>query len=164
MKKFICAIMTAVLLLSMTACSGGSAAGDKTVSGTLPEILTKLYDTVDVDDETRDFLKNRLQTTEVTKENLGFYFGVSDANFTEAVASEPMMSSIAFSICLMRVEDGTDIESLKTEIKEKVDPRKWICVEVDAADVRVENIGNLVILIMAENSEKYSEAFNALAE
>ncbi len=64
----------------------------------------------------------------------------------------------------MRVSNGTDVEALKAEIREKADPRKWICVEVDPSDVRVESVGNLVLLIMAENSQKYSEAFYALAE
>ena len=42
--------------------------------------------------------------------------------------------------------------------------QKWICVDVNPNDVRVESVGDLVLLIMADDSEKYSEAFYALAE
>ena len=93
---------------------------------------------------------------------------VVDMNLTvergEAVASEPLINAIAFSVCLMRVKDGTDIDELKAEIRRSANPAKWICVDVNPNDVRVESVGDLVLLIMADDSEKYSEAFYALAE
>ena len=85
-------------------------------------------------------------------------------DFEEAVASEPFINAIAFSVCLMRVKDGTDIDELKAEIRRSANPAKWICVDVNPNDVRVESVGDLVLLIMADDSEKYSEAFYALAE
>ncbi len=66
----------------------------------------------------------------------------------EAVSCEPMMSSRAHSVSVLRVKDGMDMEMVKKEIKENVDPRKWVCVSVNPANVRVENIGNLVLLAM----------------
>lgn len=165
MKKIIALVLTAALTLSVAACgSSGTAESGKTISGTPEEIIAKIYETVDVNDEDRDFLQNSLGTIPVEKENAANFFGVDTIEFTEAVASEPMMSSIAFSICLMRVKEGTDIEAAKADIKANVDPRKWICVEVDPSDVRVESEGDLILLIMAEDSEKYSEAFHALAK
>ena len=146
----------------MAAC--GAKETEKTISGALPEIIDRLYDEADVDDETRQFLKTGLMTTDIPAENLEYFFGVSDVNYKEAVASEPLINAKAFSICLMRVADGTDIEALKAEIQEKANPNKWICVGVDPSDVRVESVGDLVLLIMAADSEKYSEAFYALAE
>ena len=162
MKKLIALALVLVLALSMAAC--GAKETEKTISGALPEIIDRLYDEVDVDDETRQFLKTGLMTTDIPAENLEYFFGVSDVNFKEAVASEPLINAKAFSICLMRVADGTDIEALKAEIQEKANPNKWICVGVDPSDVRVESVGDLVLLIMAADSEKYSEAFYALAE
>ena len=162
MKKLIALALVLVLALSMAAC--GTKETEKTISGALPEIIDRLYDEADVDDETRQFLKTGLMTTDIPAENLEYFFGVSDVNFKEAVASEPLINAKAFSICLMRVADGTDIEALKAEIQEKANPNKWICVGVDPSDVRVESVGDLVLLIMAADSEKYSEAFYALAE
>ena len=162
MKKLIALALVLVLALSMAAC--GAKETEKTISGALPEIIDRLYDEADVDDETRQFLKTGLMTTDIPAENLEYFFGVSDVNYKEAVASEPLINAKAFSICLMRVADGTDIEALKAEIQEKANPNKWICVGVDPSDVRVESVGDLVLLIMAADSEKYSEAFYALAE
>lgn len=161
-KKIFALVLTFVLVLSLAACGAGES--EKTIAGELPEIIDRIYDTAEVDDETRDFLKNRLMTMEIPAENLAYYFGVSDVQYTEAYASEPMINAQAFSVCLMRVEAGTDIEALKKEIAENADPRKWICVGVDPSDVRVESVGDLVLLVMADNSEKYSDAFYALAE
>ncbi len=70
---------------------------------------------------------------------------------TEAIVCEPMMSSNAHSVAVVRVKDGTDIEMAKAEIKKNVDPRKWICVGVNPKNVMVENIGNLIALIMDNN-------------
>ncbi len=66
----------------------------------------------------------------------------------EAICCEPMMSSRAHSVTVLRVKEGTDMEMVKKEIKDNVDPRKWVCVTVNPGNVRVENIGNLVLLAM----------------
>ncbi|HSN65364.1 MAG TPA: hypothetical protein VLS94_01935, partial [Fusibacter sp.] len=105
-----------------------------------------------------------LANTELTEENEAYYIGTNDVAYTEALASEPMMSSIAHSVVLLRVEEGADIEKIKETIKTKVDPRKWICVGVEAEDVIVDNIGNLVILIMIDDSALLHDAFLTLAE
>mgnify|MGYP007027893181 CR=1 FL=1 len=95
--------------------------------------------------------------------HVAFQLGIIET-LEEAVASEPFINAIAFSVCLMRVKDGTDIDELKAEIRRSANPAKWICVDVNPNDVRVESVGDLVLLIMADDSEKYSEAFYALAE
>lgn len=59
--------------------------------------------------------------------------------------------------------EGTDVAGVKTAIRENVDPNKWICVGVSENDVVVDNIGNLVILIMSDESEALHDSFLALA-
>ena len=76
-----------------------------------------------------------------------------------------MMGSIAHSVVLVRTKDNADIEGIKTKIKEKIDPRKWVCVGVEKEDVTVLNKGNLVALIMVQDEttrEKLITAFNNL--
>ena len=52
-----------------------------------------------------------------------------------------------------RIELTTlDVEKTKEEIKEKVNPAKWICVE--ASSVIVESKGNVIILIMLDDSKE----------
>lgn len=102
-------------------------------------------------------LPNTMQM-EITKENSGYYLGIENMEFEEAIASEPMMGSIAHSICLVKVKEGTDIEKTMAEIKEKVDPRKWICVGVPREDVIVKNKGNIILLIIDQIAPKEFEA------
>ena len=166
MKKIIALLMTLVMVLSFAACGAG-AADSKTVSGTLPEIIDKIYAAADLDAETRDFVDSDIYgpvTMEMDAESMIYYFGVDIPDAEEAVFSEPMMNANPFSVCLVRVKDGTDVEALKKDIKANADPRKWVCVGVEDSDVRVESIGNVVLLVMANNSENYTEAFLSLAE
>lgn len=161
MKKYVLLLLVLGVALFCTACGRSDSA--KTIEGTLPEIIDRIYESADVDDDTRDFLENSLATVAVEKESAAYYFGTDTIDFTDAVASEPRMSSIAFSVCLMRVPEGTDVEAAKAEIRDTVDPRKWICVE--ANDVLVESEGDLILLVMtADSSSVYAEAFHKLAE
>ena len=98
--------------------------------------------------------KNSVGTVEIPKDRSAYYFGVENLDFEEAVASEPFINAIAFSVCLMRAGDGTDIDELKAEIRRSANPAKWICVDVNPNDVRVESVGDLSLLIMADDSEK----------
>ena len=52
---------------------------------------------------------------------------------------------------------------MKKQIKENANPRKWICVE--AEEVVVENVGNVVLFLMADKEEAtpIKEAFLNLA-
>ena len=73
------------------------------------------------------------------------------------------MSSIAHSVVVVRVNKGVDIVKTKEEIKEKVNPRKWICVEVEKENVIVDSIGDVIILIMDNNNAlALDESFNNL--
>ncbi|MBE7021546.1 MAG: DUF4358 domain-containing protein [Ruminococcaceae bacterium] len=119
-------------------------------------IMDRIYEGVKAE------LPNTMQM-EITKETSEFYLGIPEMEFEEAIASEPMMGSIAHSICLVKVKDGTDIEKVKAEIKEKVNPRKWICVGVDREDVIVINKGNIILLIIDQIAPaEFKESFEKL--
>ena len=45
----------------------------------------------------------------------------------------------------------------KAEIKEKVNPRKWICVGLEDEDVVIENKGDLIIVIVVDNPDHVSK-------
>lgn len=119
-------------------------AGKKaSTSSSLLEMLGSIYAGAD------DRLSTAyLQTTQITKENLSFYLGVDQLDFEEGIACEPMMTAQAHSVCLVRVKKGVDVEQVKKDIAAKVNPNKWICVGVEPENIRVENIGNLIILVM----------------
>lgn len=58
-----------------------------------------------------------------------------------------MINAIAHSVGVVKLKDGADVEKVKREIKEKANPRKWVCVEAES--VIVESRGNTIILIMS---------------
>ncbi len=134
--------------------------GDKdttTNNEPLTDLMTKMYANIPKDN------LPLLATTQVDAENVEYYLGTSDIKFEEAIASEPMMSSIAHSVVLVRVADGEDPQIVATKIKENVDPAKWICVQVESQNVKVEVNGNLVALIMDnEVADQILENFKGL--
>ena len=144
-------------LILLTGC------GKKTenVEGTLEEIMTKVY--ANYNDSLAEDERPMLSNMVVDKENVEGFLGTADIEFEEALASEPMMSSIAHSVVLVRVSEDADVETTMQKIKENVNPRKWLCVGVEEDQVIVKNKGNLIILIMvAENSDKIEAGFDSL--
>jgi hypothetical protein len=128
------------------------------IQGTLEEIMEQVYS------GTKDIEFPKLMNTVMSDENIEYFLGTSDIDYVEGLGSEPMISSIAHSVVLVKVAEGADIEDVKTKIKENVDGRKWICVGVEDDQIIVDNIGNLVILIMDNESEALHESFLALAK
>lgn len=138
------------ILLFVTGC------GQKNVEGTLEEIMTKVYKDIPQDERPMG-----LANTVVTEETVEYFLGTKDIEYEEALASEPMVSSIAHSVVLVRTKKNANVEEIKRKIKENVNPRKWICVEAD--EVIVKSKGNLIILIMVQGDrEKLETNFDNL--
>lgn len=156
LKKLLSILLVCATLLPLTGC------GEKNVEGTLNEIIEKIY--ADIPSEEMPMIEN-LDVLKMVPGNLTYYIGTEDIEYEAVLASEPMMSSIAYSVVLVRMKDGADIEAAKKEIKENVNPRKWGCVEVPEEDVIVKSKGDLIILIMVadENTRnKIEEGFDNL--
>lgn len=130
---------------------------DNILAGELKGIIEKIYSLSQVQLPKTAF-------TEVTSSNSKYYLGIENMQLSEALASEPLISSSAHSVVLLRVNNDSDIDKIKADIKSNVDPRKWICVGVAQEDVIVDNIDNLIILIMDRESDKLHEAFLSLAK
>lgn len=159
-KKLFALLLVCTTILTLTGC------GEKNVEGTLEEIMESIYSDVyaGVADDQKPMLGNINVSTDM-KDNIPYYIGTDEIEYEEILASEPMMGSIAHSVVLVRMKDGADIEAAKTTIKEKVDPRKWVCVEVPEDKVIVKSKGNLIVLIMVADDttrEKLEEGFDNL--
>jgi hypothetical protein len=143
---------------------------EKNIEGTLDEILTKIYADIKKDELPKLETINVLERAEdMTDEDYSYriqsFIGSDKIKYKEVLASEPNMSSIAYSVVLVRMEKDADIEKAKTEIKENVNPRKWFCVGVEKEDVIVKNKGDLIILIMVADEAtrtKIEAGFDAL--
>lgn len=83
----------------------------------------------------------------LNSENFEFFTFAKYVEGAEGMVSEPMMTSIAHSVVLVRLPEGADAGAFASEMESKADPRKWICVE--AEKVKVTTKGNLVLLVMS---------------
>ena len=79
------------------------------------------------------------------------YTGLKSTNNVETiVVSEPMMSSQAYSLVMVKTTSKkADIESMKQEMIDNINTRKWICVE--AEKVYVTNYKDVIFLVMASD-------------
>lgn len=163
MKKIKIFSFIAILLGGLFLLSG---CGQTELTGSLEDIMNDIneYAYKGIADDQKPMLGN-IDVLEMAPDNIEYYIGTTDIEYEEILASEPMMSSIAYSVVLVRMKEGSDIESAKKEILENVNPRKWMCVEVPKEDVIVKNRGNVIILIMVENSdfrEKLEKGFDKI--
>jgi nitrogen regulatory protein PII-like uncharacterized protein len=165
MKKLLTLLIALIIAFSFTACKAetGNSNQNSNLEGSLEEILDKIYETAKLDNDFKEYVKPMLQTEQITAEKTEYYLGKADIEFETAIASESMMSTSAYSLCIVKVKEGADVEKIKKDIKEKVDPRKWICVGVDPKNVIVDSIGNVIFLVMSDGYAKpLHDAFLAL--
>ena len=151
MKKIIYVLCMFAFCFVLTGC------GEKNIEGTLPDIMTKLYE--GISEEEKPMM---LDNIELNSENFEYYAFVKDVKYKEAIASESMTGATPHSVVLIRLENAKDSEQVVKEIKEKANPRKWICVE--AENTYVVSKGDLVVLIMSnELAPKIKENFEKLS-
>ena len=156
MKKFLMMVLCAVMVLSLVACGGKGGNGGNGDTMALTDMVEQLYKGFKSDE------MPGVMTQEVPAEAFEGVFFIPAVNGAEAVMSEPMMSSIAWSVCLMRVPEGTDVAATCAAIKSNMNPAKWLCVEAEKYSV-VSN-GNTILLVMttADAHDKIVDNFNGL--
>lgn len=111
----------------------------------MPGVMTQVIDTAD-----KDLVKSI--TGLDSSENLEY-----------VVASEPMMSSQAYSLVLVKVKDGANSDEIAKQMNENIDSRKWICVS--AEKVYSTSSADVVCMVMAseEIAKPIYEKFKTLA-
>lgn len=72
----------------------------------------------------------------------------SNKDIEELVISVPMMNAQAYSLAVVKVKDGANIESLKQEMLDNIDMRRWICVS--AEKLYITNNENIIFLVMSD--------------
>lgn len=84
-------------------------------------------------------------------------------DFEYVVVSEPLMSSQAYSLVIAKVQSGVNADKVAKEMSEKVDTRKWICVE--AEKLYATSSGDIVFLVMTNEgtAKPIFERFKTLA-
>ena len=93
-----------------------------------------------------------LETEEIDVSNSDLvtsYTGIqSTGNVESLVVLEPLMSSQAYSAVALKVKSNANIETVKEEILNNVDMRKWICVS--AEKLYVTNYKNIIFFVMSD--------------
>lgn len=117
---------------------------------TLPGILSAVYNY-----SGKEF--PMLMQSEINAENSEYFLGIPFTNIAEGVASEPMMSAQAHSVCLVRVKNKRNVQQIANDIKKKVDPRKWVCVGIERSEIITIVRGDLILLIMDRTAPKALE-------
>ena len=164
MKK----IIALYLVLAMTAALfAGCAAKKAALEGTPAEIIEKIYA-----QKTVEFSPVTLTPDDPDYGSMwdwAYYTGLADGNkVKEAAVSEPMIGAIAFSMVVLRVNEGEDAKAVAQEMKDNINTRKWMCVE--AGDLQVAGYGDVVMLIMVDEafategvtSQDFVDAFKAV--
>ncbi|MBR5479337.1 MAG: S-layer homology domain-containing protein [Clostridia bacterium] len=98
-----------------------------------------------------------MMQSEINAENSEYFIGIPFDKIAEGYASEPMMSAQAHSVCLVRVKDKTQAVNIAAEIKNNVDPRKWVCVGIERSEIITVVRGDLILLIMDRAAPKALE-------
>lgn len=118
-------------------------------SRTLEEIYTDVVDGVSAE------LPALVQQS-VKSSRFDYYFGISKpAGALEAMVAEPAIGSIPFAITLLRVDSSADADALAQEIKEKVDPRRWVCVAASYVETAVK--GDIILLVLDGDNARGQE-------
>lgn len=149
MKKIFTLFMTVITMsVFMAGCGNNAGQSDsgKIAGMQLTDIVNAIYekktpgfslvtDTIDISNS----------------DTLQYKTGLSNADkIKEALVSEPMIGSQAYALVLVRLKNSSDAQAVAQEMKDNIDPRRWICVEAD--DVRVVAQDDVVMHVMISSA------------
>ena len=95
-----------------------------------------------------------------------YFTGLSDASkITDVAVYESMMGAQAFSLVMARTAEGVEPKEVAQEMKDNIDPRKWVCVGAD--EVMAAGYGDTVMFIMVDSqlglsAQSYVDAFKTV--
>lgn len=126
----------------------------------LTTLVDKIYEGV-----TMQMPSLATQEIDITDADMVQYItGLENGNELEyAVVSEPMMSSQAYSLVLVKVKNGVNATDVAKTMKDNIDTRKWICVS--AEKVYATTSGDVVCLVMsnADTAKAVYDSFKTIA-
>ncbi len=127
----------------------------------MKDLVSEVYKKVTVE------LPGSIDFMDVEKnaDNISGYTGIKSTDkVTEMVVSEPMMNAQAYSFILVKVTKDADVEEIKEEILNNINPAKWICVSADK--IYITNSGDVIAIIMAseEWAKPVYDAFKTVVE
>ena len=139
------ALILALFVLPLSVLTGCKQSPDGTAkSVSLQKMVKEIYNGCG-DTKFPSLATVKVNTSD--KDRFSFYFGTEDTNGeVEADVSEPKMSSIAYSLALIRLDDKTDPQAFADKIEKSVNPGRWVCVVADYIETAVN--GRVVLLLL----------------
>ena len=148
-------ILGAILIINK---NKGNEGGKIETVGQMKEMFKTIYSKLGEE------LPN-LETQEISVEDetqVKAYTGLkSNKNIEKIVASEPLMSSQAYSAVTVKVKSGANIEEIKKEMLENINMSKWICVS--AEKMYITNNENTIFMVMS-NEDWANPVYNEFKE
>ena len=157
MKKFSALVLALVLAVTMVAC-GEKAADKAPLTGTMEENALKVMELAPV-----EFMGGCIPVDLTDADSVKYFTGLQNADsITDVAVYEPMMGSQAFSLVMVRTAEGADPKAVAQEMKDNIDPRKWICVGAD--EIMAAGYSDTVMFIMLDSqlglsAQAYVDAF-----
>lgn len=97
------------------------------------------------------FMAGTIPAEMINADSYTYYTGLADdSKVADLLVSESMIGAQAYSLVLVTVKDGEDVNAVADEMLGGIDQRKWMCVEADL--IRVVTNGNTVMLVMIDSS------------
>lgn len=157
---FIVAVIIAAILSNKGAADKNFSTLSIENAEDLEALIDKIYEGVSV-----EMPRVETQQLDVTdKENVTYYTGLENTDNVEyLVVSEPMMSSQPYSLVLVKVKDGANVNSMAEEMNTNIDESKWICVTADK--IYTTTCDNVICLVMSkeEIAKPVFESFKLVA-
>lgn len=148
-KMMLCSVCIVTVLLC-AAC--GKKEGSEQLDGNLSDIMSWLYENADLSEDFRAGLDS-FETLEMTEDLDVSLLGTDEIEYTEGVASMPMISPNAYQCVLLRVEED-NVDTVKQQLKDNADLNKWVCVSAET--LLIESRGNVILFVMGDNDTVYA--------
>ena len=114
-----------------------------------PKDINDIIDTINKNNKN---VLPELETMKVDIKNIDevtSYTGLKTNDGIESiVVSEPLITSQAYSVAIVKVKDNADVEKIKQDMLDNIDMRRWICVS--AEQLYITNSGNVIFSVMAD--------------
>lgn len=163
-KKIALLLMTTMITGMVTACGSNTdhtdRSADEVQTQTMDEegmvhlenaeevsaFLDEMYTNIP-----EDMIPSSIMTTELDlqdMETITYHTGLTDVSQIEGISlSESMIGSVAYSVMYIRTQEGAEVEQIRQNLMDNVNPAKWICV---TAEKQIAGrFGNDIFFVMA---------------
>ena len=147
-KSMVILAMLICLCGLLTGCSMAKEDAGVKIEGDLAQVMDEIFGMTELDPDFKDAYTNYYMKASLTDEEKEYMLGTNDIQYKEAFYAVPAMSSTAFQAVLVRLDEGQDPETVKQQLVDSADPRKWVCVEPEI--IRAENVGDVIFFLMCD--------------